>query len=51
MSSSEAVMVLVEIHHLEAIELGRDFCDLVLLTLLLEFDAFCIPMEVSVLVK
>jgi len=36
--------VLVEVHHLEPVELRRDLFDLLLLTRLLDFDAFGIPL-------
>lgn len=42
-SAPERVMVFVEVHHLESVELIRDFFDLLLLARLLDFDTFCIP--------
>lgn len=42
-SAPETVMVFVEVHHLESVELIRDFFDLLLLVRLLDFDTFCIP--------
>ena len=42
-SASQAVMMLVEVHHLEAVELGRHLCNLFLLARLFDFDTFCIP--------
>lgn len=38
--------VLVEIHHLEAVELVRDFFDLLLLARLNDFYALSIPVDV-----
>jgi len=45
-SSSQAVVVVVEGHHLESFEPFRDFIDLLLLTLLDDFHAWCIPFDV-----
>lgn len=47
MSTSETVHVLIEVHHLEAVELSRNLLDLFLLARLLEFDAFGIPRTVE----
>ena len=43
MGASKAVHVLIEVHHLEAIELIRDLLDLLGLARLLDFDALSIP--------
>lgn len=51
MSATETVHVLVEIHHLEAVELGGDLLDLILLARLGELDAFSIPVAKSVRIK
>lgn len=45
-SPSQAVHVLVEVHHLEAVELVRNLLYLLLLARLLDFDALGIPMRV-----
>lgn len=45
---SKAVMVLVEIHHLESIELIRDFFDLLLFTRLNHFYTLGVPPDVLV---
>lgn len=46
MCPSQAVMVLVEVHHLEAVELIRHGLDLLLLVLWNNFDAFRIPSDI-----
>jgi len=38
-------MVLIEVHHLEAVELVRDLLDLLLLAGLLKLDTFGVPGE------
>lgn len=43
MGTSKAVHMLVEVHHLKAIELIGDFLNLVLFTFLDELDTFGIP--------
>jgi len=40
-------MVLIEVHHLEAVELVGDFLDLLLLTGLDNFHAWSIPIPLS----
>ena len=42
-SASQAVVVLVEVHHLETLELFGDFIDLLLLAGLLNFDTGGVP--------
>lgn len=48
MGTSEAVHVLVEVHHLEAIELVGNRLDLISLARLDNLNTFCIPEGVSV---
>jgi hypothetical protein len=43
MRATQAMVVLVEIHHLKSIELVGYFLDLLLLPWLDDFHAFCIP--------
>lgn len=40
---SEAMVVLIEIHHLEAVELVRHFLDFLFFPGLLDFDTFSVP--------
>lgn len=46
MCASQAVHVLIEVHHLEAVELIRNLFDLLLLARLYDFDTFSIPLDV-----
>ena len=48
MGASQAVMMLIEVHHLEPVELIGDFLDLFFLARLLNLDAFCVPFRPSV---
>lgn len=43
MRPSQTVVMLVEIHHLEPLELVRDSLDFFLLSRLLYLDAICVP--------
>ena len=45
-SPSQAVVMLIEVHHLEAIELCRNIFDLLLLLRLSLLDAFSVPSDV-----
>jgi hypothetical protein len=45
--ATEAVVVLVEVHHLEAVELVGDFLDLLCLTGLDDFYAGGVPVSLS----
>lgn len=49
MRSSQTVVMLVEIHHLEPVELVRDSLDFLLLAWLLYLDAICVPAQVKLL--
>lgn len=43
MCASQTVVVLIEVHHLEAVELIRHFLDLLFLSRLLNLDSFRVP--------
>lgn len=43
MCASQTVVVLIEVHHLEAVELIRDFLDLLFFSRLLDLDPFRVP--------
>ena len=47
MCASQAVVVLVEVHHLESVELVRDLFDLLCLTRLDDFHTLCVPTFLS----
>lgn len=49
MRASQTVVVLIEVHHLETIELVRNLLNLLLLTRLDDLDALGIPADVLVL--
>lgn len=46
MCASQTVHVLVEVHHLEAVELVRDLFDLFLLARLDDLYAFSVPLDI-----
>lgn len=47
--AAETVVVLVEVHHLEAVELVRDLLDLLLLAWLDDLHAFGVPVYCQLL--
>jgi hypothetical protein len=51
MSTSKAVVMFIEIHHLETIKLLRNLFDLLLFSWLDHLHALCIPARISIHLK
>jgi len=45
MCSAQAVVMLVEVHHLEPVELSRDLLDLLRFARLLDLNSFGVPIR------